>query len=195
MGLVIDYAMVLDQMRRQELKCHYFNSGAFGFGESKATHIIGWIGPADPSIRDTMRLNVRSIKPPFEQNLTALFLRAWRDVLPGRLWLMPASHWAYELDFGNRDWLPAVLQSIGIDPSELQSRTDASAIEFTENDSEIAGLAVLSLLEHLKNSDFTLAFPNRNVLCSLHHHKQLWWTTDDPSLAESLRRIPTLVPK
>jgi hypothetical protein len=40
----------------------------------------------------------------------------------------------------------------------------------------------------LTASDFAIAFPRRAVLCTLHHHKQLWWQTTDTGLADALRK-------
>jgi hypothetical protein len=103
---------------------------------------------------------------------------------------MPASHWAYELDFGNSNWLPNALRAIGIDPVSLQSLNNAAAIEFDTNDVSTACRFIESLLEELTGSDFTLAFPGRSAICTLHHHKQLWWQTADSEVAEALRMLP-----
>jgi hypothetical protein len=99
---------------------------------------------------------------------------------------MPASHWAYELDFGSRDWLPAVLEHIGIDPGLLQRRTTAAAIEFAPEELEHLEHLVTRLLEMLQHSDFAIAFPRRRVVCSLHHHKQIWWTVAEAEVHHAL---------
>ena len=44
------------------------------------------------------------------------------------------------------------------------------------------------LLEMLISSDFMIAFPKRDTLCTLHHHKQLWWTTRDATIADALQK-------
>jgi hypothetical protein len=176
---IIDYPIVLEHMRQLRMRSLYFNSGAFGFVDSGQARSIGWIGPDDSSIRAEARDFVRSVNEPYEQNLTNLLLRAWHEVLPGRIWVMPASHWAYELDFGSKEWMPPLLEHIGVDPGLLQGRTTAAAIEFTPEESPSLAHFVTRLLEMLQSSDFALTFPHRRAICSLHHHKQLWWTTTE----------------
>jgi hypothetical protein len=129
------------------------------------------------------------VNEPYEPNLAALLVRAWTDILPGRIWVMPASHWAYELDFGSKQWLPPLLEAIGIDPGLLQTRTTAAAIEFTPQESPALEHFVTRLLEMLSVSDFSLAFPHRRMICSLHHHKQLWWTSADEEASGALERL------
>jgi hypothetical protein len=42
---------------------------------------------------------------------------------------------------------------------------------------------------NLAGSDFALAFPGRPVICTVHHHKQLWWTTTDPEIHKTLETV------
>ena len=102
---------------------------------------------------------------------------------------MPGSHWAYELDFGSREWLPPLLEGIGIDPGLLQHRTTAAAIEFTPEESPALAHFVMRLLEMLQGGDFALAFPHQRVACTLHHHKQLWWTSPDAAIVDALEQL------
>jgi hypothetical protein len=183
---IIDYPTVLETLRNQKLRCVYHNSGAFAFEDGVEARSLGWIGPADESIRPQVRHLIRNVPPPFEENLSRLFVRAWREILPGKIWVMPASHWAYELDFGSRAWMPEVLQSIGIDSRLLETRTTAAAIEFSENESPLLERFVARLLEMLQASDFSIAFPGRAAICSLHHHKQLWWSSSDERIVAAL---------
>jgi hypothetical protein len=104
---------------------------------------------------------------------------------------MPASHWAYELDFGSREWMPALLEAIGVDPGLLQHRTTAAAIEFAPEESPALVHFVVRLLEMLQGSDFALAFPHRRVVCTLHHHKQLWWTSAEDAVSDALEALVT----
>src|SRR6266550_8339353 len=113
MPWIIDYQIVLEQMRRGGFKSLYYNSGAFGFTESSNTKTIGWIGPADASLRPEAAALARAIAPPYESNLAQLATVLWRDTIGGKCWIMPMSHWAYELDFGSRDWMPGALEKIG----------------------------------------------------------------------------------
>ncbi|MBC8105545.1 MAG: hypothetical protein H7Z14_03055 [Anaerolineae bacterium] len=189
MPRIVDYEQVLEQMSAQRMKCLYHNSGSFGFHDGAAVQICGWIGPEDASIRHEALAQARPAPPPYEENLARLFERAWTELLPGPLWIMPASHWAYELEFGNADWMPAALREIKIDSADLQFRNNGAAIEFEMNESANASQFVERLLEHLAGSDFTLAFPGKPVICTLHHHKQLWWQAIDPTLINELRRL------
>jgi hypothetical protein len=92
------------------------------------------------------------------------------------------SHWAYELDYGSRDWLPALVEHIDLDPGLLLGRNNAAAIEFSTSESHHFRHFTQRLLEMLMASDFMLAFVGQPILCTLHHHKQLWWTTTDPKV-------------
>jgi len=185
MPWIVDYQLVLDQMRGQGLRSLYHNSGAFGFAENQALHTVAWIGPADETIRPGVAGVIRSIPEPYELNLAELATWMWQKHLPGRVWLMPMSHWAYELEFGSRDWLPAVLENAGVDPGLLKGRNTGDAIEFSAQETLPFSHVLQRLLEMLLGSDFMLAFPDRRVLCTVHHHQQLWWTTPEEGLASS----------
>lgn len=190
MPWIIDYPVVLEQMREQRFKSLYYNSGAFGFPAPIQPEIVGWIGPADSTLTAKASAMAMAVGEPFEENLGALLRRVWQEHLPGRAWVMPMSHWSYELDFGSRDWLPALLEGLGLDPGQLTARNNAAAIEFAPNEPEMLERMVVRLLQMLHQSDFALFFPRRPVLLTLHHHKQLWWQTTDPELVGILRRLP-----
>ncbi len=189
MPWIIDYDAVLEQTRGQQLRSLYPMSGAFGFAEGAPTHVRGWIGPDDPTIRPAARAFVRGVPAPYEQTLTDWFIRTWQDHLPGKMWLLPMSHWHYELNFGSCPWLAATLDRIGLDPGQLQDRNNGSAIEFAPDEHEPARLIIHRLLEMLLGSDFAVLFPGRDTLCTLHHHKQLWWVTANPTFATTLDTI------
>ena len=75
----------------------------------------------------------------------------------------------------------------GADISQFEkNRNNAAAIEFGASEIEPFKHFTERLLMMLQSSDFMLAFPGRQVLCTLHHHKQLWWTTTEPGLIESI---------
>lgn len=186
---IIDYPDVLARMTGDGFRCLYHNSGAFGFAADVKPHVIGWIGLDDPTIRPEAMSHVRRVPPPYEQNLLNGFARIWLQALPGPVWIMPASHWSYELEFGNGDWLLERLRQIPIDPASLRQRNNAAAIEFTPQQSPSALELVSSMLGLLSGSDFTLAFPGRALICTLHHHKQLWWQTSDDSLLAALTQL------
>jgi hypothetical protein len=186
---IIDYEMVLEQMRSQQFKCHYFNSGAFGFPDPARTQTLAWIGPPDPTIRAAALPLTRPVPAPYESTLAKLACRLWQEHLPGKVWAMPMSHWAFELNHGSREWLPALVEHIDADPGLLEGRNNAAAIEFAPDERQPFEHFVERLLEMLSGSDFTLAFPGRPMLCTLHHHKQLWWTTTDPGLAKAVEEM------
>ena len=41
----------------------------------------------------------------------------------------------------------------------------------------------------LSGSDFMIAFPGRPALCTLHHHKQLWWSSTDAKIMQAVEEI------
>lgn len=189
MPWIVDYEQVLSQMTGQGLRSLYYNSGAFGFAEGTAAQSVGWIGADDSSLRPEARALAVRVAAPYELTLAKLIGRAWQDDLPGKVWLMPKSHWAYELDFGSRDWMPSLLERAGIDAGLLQARTNAAAIEFKLTEIESFSHVIEGLLRMLLGSDFALAFPGRQVICTLHHHKQVWWQSTDVMLIDALRRM------
>jgi hypothetical protein len=186
MPWIIDYEVVVEQMRLQQLKCNYYNSGAFGFADPKGVRHVGWIGPEDPTLRPAAREVARAVAPPYEANLAELLTKTWLEHFPGRVWAMPMSHWAYELDYGSRDWMPAVIEHIGLDPGLLRSRNNGAAIEFATAESRHFRHFTQRLLEMLMASDFMLAFIGQPILCTLHHHKQLWWSTTEEKVVKVL---------
>jgi hypothetical protein len=193
MPRIIDYPEVLRRLTCDEgLVSLYHNGGAFGFSRETPTHTVGWIGPPDPTIRPAALEFAQTIPPPHAPNLASLLIRAWREHLaPAEAWVVPMSHWSFELDFASHTWLPDVLREIGVDPAALQPLNNAAAIAFTNEEGETTALDRLAraLLENLKASDFAIAFPGRPVVCTLHHHRQLWWVTSEEPLAISLRDL------
>lgn len=186
MPSIIEYPIALSRLVNQGLVCNYFNGGAFGFARGVDVHILGWIAADDPTIRPQLRPHIRQIAAPAEENMARAAVAAWQSGFRGIAWIMPLSHWAFELDFGSKSWLPDLLDSVGIDPRILAARSDASPIEFQADESSGLGKFVRSLLEHLAASDFMLAFPSHPVLCTIHHHKQLWWTSSDRSVIDRI---------
>ncbi|HZZ42817.1 MAG TPA: hypothetical protein VFE58_07755 [Tepidisphaeraceae bacterium] len=184
MPSVIDYPTVLKTMESTGFKSLYYNSGAFGFTEKHGVSYLGWTTSDDPTLRPEMRALAIQVERPAE-----LARRAWQEYLPGLVWVMPMSHWAYELDFGSRDWMPTALQQAKIDPAELNSLTTGNAIEFTMKEGVEFALLVDRLLDNLKMSDFMLAFPGMPVICTVHHHRQLWWASNDLQLLGKLQNL------
>jgi len=183
---IIDYPVVLERARQMKLQSLYPGSGAFGFAPPEVPVARGWVGPPDPTIRPEAAAFVRAVPAPFEATLTSMFIRAWQDLVPGRLWLMHKSRWHYELNFGSTPWLAATLEHVDIDPGQLQERNNGSAIEFEPDEPDRAAHVVQKLLENLMGSDFAVMFPDHPVLATVHHHKQIWWTTTDATRAARL---------
>jgi hypothetical protein len=185
---IIEYKNALQELTSRGLVCNYYNGGAFGFPAGSDLHIRGWSGGDDPTIRPQMRQHLRIIPPPAETTMSKSAAAAWQAELPGRVWVMPLSHWAFELDFGSKSWLPELLTGVKIDPQVLASRPDASPIEFTERENDELIALIHSLLTNLATSDFMLAFPAHPALCTIHHHRQLWWTGSNKDLIERIDR-------
>jgi hypothetical protein len=191
MPTVIDYPIVLRHLLDRGMRSLYHNSGAFGFDPAIPTHTIGWIGPDDPTIRPAAKPFTRQIPPPFAENLTILAQSAWH-LIGGPAWLMPMSHWAYELEFGNAGWLPTALRNAAIDPNPLQSCNQAPAIGFLPFESADFVAMMSQLMQRLANSDFAFVFPDRPIVATIHHHRQIWWTSTDADLIAELSALVQL---
>jgi hypothetical protein len=183
---VIEYPIALKALEQRGLVCNYFNGGAFGFPKGVDVSILGWIAADDPSIRPLLRPYLRVIPPPAEEKMAKAAIDALDSEIPGPLWIMPLSHWAFELDFGSKTWLGQLVQSVGQDPQLLAARSDASPLEFNNKDLSDLVRFIRVLLENLTSSDFMLASPIYPVLCTIHHHKQLWWTSSNEPLLEEI---------
>ncbi len=81
--------------------------------------------------------------------------------------------------------MPEALRSAGLGAeqvADLSQRHDGSALEFAPGENQGFQSLLLALLTNLFGSDFLLSFPDRPVVCTVHHHKQLWWTTSDAEI-------------
>lgn len=185
MPSLVSYPIVLERLAAVGIRCVYPNSGAFGFEPSAAVHICGWIGGEDETIRAELRDKTRRFAAPLPDTLAAGVKRAWQT-LGGALWIMPASHWSYELQFGNGDWLGDALAAMGIDPKPLAARADGTAVCFPPEESAGAESFVREILKNLRGSDFTLAFADQPVLAMLHHHCQVWWQSMEGGVMERI---------
>jgi hypothetical protein len=185
---IVEYAAVVAEADRLGLRSLYPNSGAFGFPPARNAQHVGWIGGEDSSLRPAARELAMLVPPPVEATLVKLAVKAWHDLLPGEIWLMPKAHWAYELDFGSGAWMPDLLRAGGASPDDLVHRHDGTALGFSPSESVAFATISEALLSHLLGSDFQLMFPTRDVVCTLHHHKQLWWSSPDAELIAALKR-------
>jgi hypothetical protein len=183
---IVPYSLVTEKMSAAGYRSLYHNSGAFGFGPGVQTLSRGWIGPEDGSIREEARAIVHQAVEPFDETIAAALIKVWQSALVGPMWLMPRSHWSFELQFGHRDWLPEALREIGIDPHRLSPLNNAPAIAFELAETEDAEFFIRQMLNRLISSDFQLAFPDQPILCTLHTRCQLWWTTTRPELISIL---------
>jgi hypothetical protein len=189
MPVIIPYDTVLQSLTAQGLRCNYYNGGAFGFPAEATTIFRGWIGSPDASIRPEMLAVARKVDAPLVPKLAEITAKAWERVLPGIAWIMPMSHWHFELTYGSRAWLPGLLAEIAIDAAALAEQANAAAIEFAPADRSAMQRLVAGLLDGLTGSDFSIAFPGRPCIAVLHHHKQVWWMTSDANLAAKLDAI------
>jgi hypothetical protein len=181
---IVDYGTVLQILTDCGHSCAYHKSGSFA-PQSESAQIVGWALGDDPTIRADMRSHLQVV--PSLSTLLDRLSKAWTVSLRGEIWIMPASHWAFELTYGNADWLPQSLQAIGIDPQLLAGRNDGTAIAFAPGEADPLRILVSDLLTRSRGSDFTAAWPGHSTVAMLHHHGQIWWRTTDVSLADSLR--------
>ncbi len=189
MAWIIDYPIVLERMHRMGLRCLYYNSGAFGFTTGAGARTVGWLIGEDASIRAEARSLAMVVTPPTVDRLAELAVEAWTTLWPGPVWITPRSHWAYELDFGSRPWLPEALERLGLDPGMLLGRNNGSAIELRADEGDAARFFIRRLLEMLQGSDFQLTFPDRPAVATIHHHQQIWWSAAEAPGARALRDL------
>jgi hypothetical protein len=185
MPSIIDYSLVKRHMTSRRIVCNYPNSGSFGFAPSVQTTIRAWTGPEDSTIKPSLLPLVRHVPQPYEINLASAAIRVWQNILPGPIWLLPTSHWHYELQDGCKDWLADLLTQLQLDPNMLDTRADGSAIEFGAAETKPLETFLLAILRQ-KFSDFLLAFGDWAVLCTVHHHQQLWWVSSDADLMDHI---------
>jgi hypothetical protein len=165
---VVDYEIVKQTMAQRGFVTLYHNSGAFGFASATEVWNAGWVEAEDSTIRETARALAQVVPSMTEKFANTL------EQLPGDVWLMPKSHWHYELHFSNRELLESLLP---VDAELLRDRNDGSAISFSADERSALVDVVRRLLQGLRGSDFILAFIDARTLCTIHHHKQLWWQT------------------
>jgi len=87
------------------------------------TRTLAWVGPDDPTIKPAARPLIRSVREPYEETLAQMASSMWQRLLPGRVWLMPMSHWAYELSHGSREWMPALIENLDLDRASWKTAT------------------------------------------------------------------------
>jgi hypothetical protein len=187
---IVDYSIVQQTAAELGLVSLYHNSGAYGFAPGVVAHHVGWIARPDPTLRPDVRDAARQVQPPYPQNMATAVGRLLGKLRPSAAWLLPSSHWAYELRFGG-EWVGELLEQLGIEASVLKDRADGSAIAFAPDENAILTTAIATLLEKLpaSESDFSLLAPPLRVVGMIHHHQQLWWTTADADIAAVLRGI------
>lgn len=164
----------------------YPNGGAYAFTRGTQVSARGWALRDDLTIRPEARSMLRILQPGVPPTLAWAAVTVWREHLPGIVWAMPMSHWAYELRHGGGAALETLVRQAGVDPSLLRDRADGSAIEFAPDEQEPMAVFLAGLLTVLQEGDFLLAFAGRPALCMVHHHGQLWWTTSDARLLATL---------
>lgn len=182
MAEIIAYDEVLRQAASDGLRCVYPGGAAFAPAGAEAWSIAGWITSDDTSIRPALRDRVVQTRA---DELPALAVRALRQLEVQAVWLAPVHHWAAELQHGDGAWLPAVLQSIGVQADMLKA---ADAVAMETNDAALPTM-LGEIFAHLWKSDFTLLLPGHRVVATVHHHRQLWWRCADAPTSDALLRM------
>ena len=126
---------------------------------------------------------------PYEQTLADLTVRAWEALLPGPAWVMPKSNWAIRVGLWQQGLDAAGAAQLGIDPSVLLHHTNAPAIEFATTEREHFREFHSNASAKPDGQRLRLAWPTHRVTCTLHHHKQLWWVTDQAAILDGLDRV------
>jgi hypothetical protein len=186
MPRIIDYPTVAKILTEEGYRCNYPSSGSFSLRD-RTPIIRGWLFGPDETIVPELLADSRVLENPTEGKLAEMAIKAWQEILPGNIWLTPASHWSFELSFGHPEQLKPLLLELNLDADYLATQTNGAAIEFEPVESDMLGHAIKRLLEFCVASDFMLIFPRRLTTCMIHHHKQLWWVTSDPKIAAGLK--------
>jgi hypothetical protein len=189
MPKIVNYDAVVAEAEAMGLHSLYHRSGSFGFGDGVLVQHIGWLGPPDSTLRPVANLLVRQAAEPHARRLADALAYAGAELHVTNTWLLPMSHWAYELTFGGGEWLGELLGNIGVDAESLRDRTDGSAIAFAPDELAALKLAAATLLDRLTGSDFAVLMPKTRLVGTIHHHRQIWWTTDDAGIHAKLREI------
>jgi hypothetical protein len=171
---VLSYQQVETVLRAKSLRCLYFNSGSWGFTEQAGA--VGWLLGDDPTLTPAARKIARVVGP--VDQLVAAVLEACHRV-GGEIWILPGSHWAYELDFGTPTMLDVLRRADVVGVDGLVGRNDGSAVRFLATEqSQLAGV-LRELFSTGTTSDYQLILPEMPVLAILHHHVQVWWQAKD----------------
>jgi hypothetical protein len=179
---IIDYQTVLERMLGMKLVCGVMASGAFAFPPGSSPRTVVWATPQAALLPKPE--GATTILFADEADLAERAVDVWQTQLQGPAWVLPVSHWAYELDYGSREWLPPLLERLDLDL--LAGRPNAAALEFSRHETERLRLLTDRLLQMLMGSEFLLAFPAQPVLCTVTHEKQLRWTSTDLALMQHL---------
>ena len=182
---LLDYDDTLAKLTAAGFVSLYHNSGAFGFASTEGVTTIGCVAAPDHTIRADAQKLAR-----LTPDLPAV-LASVAGTLKSEAWLMPKSHWHYELHFGNRELLEKLLPTIGVDPPLLRDHNNGSAIVFSPDETPSLVAATRDLLDGLVQSDFLIAFPDAATLVTVHHHKQLWIQTKRATALEGSFRQST----
>ena len=130
MPRIIDYPQVVEQAAADGLVSLYPNSGAFGFAPGATGARSGGSGGRFEHPPGGRGADPAGGGPLHRARLAAMAARAWRELLPGEVWALPKSHWAYELQFGSHEWMPGLLREVGSIPQvlELGRRRDGTGV-------------------------------------------------------------------
>lgn len=190
MPRLVDYATVFQTATANGLRCAYPNGAAFVLN-TDPRHVAAWSATADDAtIVPAMRPRVRRVA---RERMARLAACAWRELFggAGEAWLAPAHHWAAALEHGDGQWLAPLLAELGIDAAPLRDRTRADAVAFGASESHLFERTLEGILDNLWRSDFSMLLPGEAVVCTVHHHKQLWWQCGDANVAELLLEMTT----
>ena len=114
---------------------------------------------------------IARVAAPYELNLSNALVRAWQKYLPGVAWVLPKSHWSFELHHAQRPALHEALRTLQIDIADLAPLPNAAAIAFEPDEADTFGPFVETILAQDVASDFAVLFPNHPAVVTLHHHK------------------------
>lgn len=169
------YQSLLTTLGEQGVRCVYHHGGAFEFIASEV-HFRGWLTAPDPTIRPGLREIARELPIDSVVDATVRLLAEAGE----RVYLLPTSHWAHELEA--HPWIEEVLAMQSFDATTLRGLNRAEPIVYLlPAECDALRSLIGSLLERLSESDFSLVVPGAALLGTVHHHRQVWWRTTDAS--------------
>jgi hypothetical protein len=186
---IVPYEEVTATLTAAGMRNVYYNGGSFDFVERVNVFHRGWLIEDDPTLKPAARAFCRFVEPRTVEGIADQAMALWRAAGEPVAWFMPAAHWASQLQHEARPWLGALLEQIGVSPTDVAALADcrtAPAVELAPGDAESLRRVVETVLRHADVSDFVMLWPTRQTKFLLHQHRQVFVSSADSLVFELL---------